>query len=55
MILLANRLAAQFGARIGDRWDACRVNLAGVSASSTSGMASALRNWLRAAERRLAA
>lgn len=37
------------GLRCNDRWDGARVRCAGVTASSTTGIAGALRNWLRAA------
>ncbi|KAB2855960.1 MAG: hypothetical protein F9K43_27590 [Bauldia sp.] len=48
-VLLQSRL----GARIDDRWDGASVSLAGIRSSSTSGLAGALRNWIRAAEKRL--
>lgn len=48
-VLLQSRL----GARINDRWDGASVSLAGIRSSSTSGLAGALRNWIRAAEKRL--
>lgn len=48
---LAAQLCADLGARITDRYDGCRVKLAGITASSTSGIASALRNWIKAAKK----
>lgn len=47
------RLQSKLGARIDDRWDGASVRLAGIRSSSTSGLAGALRNWIRAAEKRL--
>lgn len=49
---LADRLRVVFGARITERGDLTRVRLGGVAASSTGGMASALRNWLAAARKK---
>ena len=45
-------LQSKLGARIDDRWDGATIKLAGVRSSSTSGLAGALRNWLRAAAKR---
>ena len=52
MEALAKRLTAQFGARCNDRWDGARVRLHGITSTSTTGIAGALRNWLRAAKNR---
>lgn len=49
----AAQLTARLGARINDRWNGCSVRIAGLSSTSTSGMAGALRNWMAAAERRI--
>lgn len=54
MASLADLLEARVGARINSRWDGCRVRIAGVVASSTSGLAGALANWLRAARAKAA-
>lgn len=51
---LAGELAARFGLKVDDRWDGARVRMGGLAASSTSGVAGALRNWLTAARKRLA-
>lgn len=51
----AEDLTASVGARINDRWDGCRVRIAGVSSTCTAGMAGALRNWTVAARRKLEA
>lgn len=50
---LAVLLRSTLGARIDDRWDRAAVRIAGVRSSSTSGLAGALGNWIRAAEKRL--
>jgi len=50
---LANRLTSDFDAKISDKWNGARVRIGGVTASSTSGIAGALDNWLRAARSRL--
>ena len=53
MDCLAIELKADAQARINDRWDGARVRIAGIAASSTSGLARALRNWLKAARKRI--
>lgn len=40
-------------AKITDRWDGCKVSIAGIRASSTSGLHGALTNWIAAARRKL--
>lgn len=55
LAVLAARLEGELGARVNDRWDGCRVRIAGLSASSTSGLEQALNNWIVAAGRRLGA
>lgn len=52
MAELAEQLAERFDARISVRWDGCRVTIAGISATSTTGLYGALRNWIRAARRK---
>lgn len=54
MAALGKRLESSVGAKVNDRWDGCKVRIAGVSASSTSGISGALRNWLRSARRKIA-
>lgn len=46
-------LQSQHGARISSRWDNQSVLIAGIRSSSTSGLAGALRNWMKAARRRI--
>ena len=53
MELCPSHLGEQLGAKINDRWDGCRVRIAGVSSTCTAGMHGALKNWLRAAKARL--
>lgn len=53
MKMLAELLTHTTAARITTR-DGSRVIIAGVTASSTAGIAAALKNWLTAAERRIA-
>lgn len=53
MEALSARLSSQLGARIANRWDGARVRIAGVAASSTSGLAGALHNWVKAAKKRV--
>lgn len=48
-------LAGKLGAKINDRWDGCRVRIAGVTATCTAGMTGALHNWLAAARRKVQA
>lgn len=50
---LAADLSADLGARIADDWRGARVRLAGVTATSTAGLAGALRNWCAGAARKL--
>ena len=52
---LATQLSKKFGASVNDRWDGARVRIGGTSASSTSGLAGALSNWLVSARKREAA
>jgi hypothetical protein len=51
---LATLLSDRVGAAVDQRWDGARVRIGRVSATSTSGLAGALRNWLAAAEKRMA-
>jgi len=51
---IGRQLKADFGMAINDRWDGASVRLAGIRSSSTTGLSGALRNWLRAADQRLA-
>lgn len=51
---LAEQILAKYPtAKFNDRWDGCRISLAGVQASSTMGLKAALRNWVQAAYRAL--
>lgn len=52
MKALSVNLARQTGATINDRWDGARVRILGITSSSTTGIAGALRNWLAAARRK---
>lgn len=49
---LSADLSERVGVNITDRYDGCRVRAGGVTASSTGGLASALRNWMKAADKR---
>lgn len=49
----AAALTAELGARITDKYDGCRVRIAGLASSGTSGLQGALQNWITAARRRL--
>ncbi|HWL48002.1 MAG TPA: hypothetical protein VNQ31_09840 [Sphingomonadaceae bacterium] len=49
---LAELLRAEYAARITDRCT-CAVTMAGVRSTCTGGLAGALNNWCRAAERKL--
>ncbi len=40
-------------AKINDKWNGATVSIAGIRASSTSGIVGALHNWIAAARRRL--
>lgn len=51
---LARHLEGTLGARIADRQEFARVQLHGITATSTGGIAAALRNWIGAADRWLA-
>lgn len=54
MFGVSDSLVAQFGARVTERFDGTKVSLGGVAASSTTGLAGALRNWLVRARSALA-
>ncbi len=54
MSALSGRLEASIGARIIDGWSGAVVKIAGISSSSTTGVAGAMRNWLKAARKRVA-
>lgn len=47
---MCERISTATRARFHERWDGARVRIAGLSASSTSGAASALRNSLKKAK-----
>jgi len=49
---MGQRIANVTGAKVRERWDGSNVRIGGFAASSTSGLDNALRNWLRAAEKR---
>lgn len=49
---MIERLATETGARFSERYDGARVRLDGIAATSTSGAAAALRNWLKKAKER---
>jgi len=49
---LALALHDSVGATINNRSDGCGVKIAGIRSTSTSGIAGALHNWLRAARKR---
>lgn len=51
---LGEQLKVSIGMRIHDKWDGCRVILAGISSTSTTGLVGALHNWMIAARRRAA-
>lgn len=53
MGILSADLTKRVGARISQRGDAVHFRLAGIAASSTSGVAGALSNWLQAAQKRV--
>lgn len=55
MAVVAASLTESVGAKINDRWDGAKVRIAGISASSTSGIRGALQNWLVGARKRLEA
>lgn len=48
----AERLTDTLGARIDNKWDGARVRICGITATATTGVAGALRNWLIAARKR---
>ena len=52
---LAGRLAQEMDAKIRVRWDGAAVKIAGIRATSTSDLGSALLNWLTAVDKRLQA
>lgn len=52
---LIAQLRDRLQARIDPRYDACRVSIGGLAASSTTGVEGALRNWIAAARRKAAA
>ena len=52
MAALAERLKTNVAARINNRWDGCKIRIAGVSSSSTGGFPGALANWRIAAKKR---
>ncbi len=52
---LADHLRATYGARIADKAWTHTIRMHGISSSGTSGQSGAFRNWLRAAERTVAA
>lgn len=49
---LAVKLAADLNAGVTEKWDGARVRIAGITATSTSGLDGALHNWLTAARKR---
>ena len=49
---MCERIATRTGARITERYDGARVRIDGIAATSTSGAAAALRNWLKKAKER---
>ena len=51
---LSTRLKDTLGARVKDEWNGAAVTIAGIRATSTSGLDGALSNWLAAADKRLA-
>ncbi len=51
---VARRLEEEVGARFRDRWDGAAVRISGIRSTSTTGVAGALRNWLKAARRKIA-
>lgn len=53
MTACAQSLTEKFGARINDDWNGCRVRIAGISSTSTTGFEGAVCNWLAAARRRI--
>src|SRR3546814_18096049 len=42
-----------YGARVRDDWRGARINLCGISSTSTNGISGAMTNWLRAAEAKI--
>lgn len=54
ILALSCRLEASVGAWIMEGWSASVVKIAGISSSSTTGVAGALRNWMKAARARAA-
>ncbi|WP_028712069.1 MULTISPECIES: hypothetical protein [unclassified Paracoccus (in: a-proteobacteria)] len=52
---LADHLRATYGARIHDKAWTNTIRMHGISSSGTAGLQQAFRNWIAAAERKLAA
>lgn len=52
---LTRRLTSVFDARIKDDWQGAAVKIAGIRSTSTQGLWGAVRNWLAAADKRIAA
>lgn len=50
-----DQLTGTPGIRINDRWDGCKISAGGVTSSSAAGTHQALKNWIAAAAKRLAA
>lgn len=48
-------LTKRLDARISDRWDGCRVRIAGITATCTAGMPGGFQNWITAARRKIEA
>lgn len=53
LLLQADALKATYKARISDSWNGARVNILGITSTSTSGLSGAFTNWLAAARRRV--
>lgn len=49
----AERQLEDYGAKIRDDWRGARINLCGISSSSTGGLHGSMTNWLRAAEAKI--
>lgn len=52
--LLADHLRTAYGARIADKAWTNTIRMHGINSSGTAGLQQALRNWIAAAERKLA-
>ncbi|TPW33226.1 hypothetical protein FJU08_01280 [Martelella alba] len=48
-------LEAEAGAQTADNWNGAMIRLCGIRSTSTSGVAGALNNWIKAAKLKLAA